>query len=425
MQRHVAWLVVLSALLGASHTSAHLPALYGRSFMLFDPAEAETMLAGSGSDGETDSPDADLEPYDEQLEQAQDAAGPYGQGLVEPLYSKGYHYRSQGDYDEAIETYLRALHVTRINDGLTSKRQIPILRELMAAYRESGQPRALDQAYEYLFRLYDLGTELDDESLDVSLEYLDWQREAHNSGIDGTARNRILQAYITNQGILEALWADASAPYERLRRFTFSQLYNAYIILGAEPVKDQLEGLISGYNHGGQMSSSDWVRQRVERLEMAGADVGEDLLEQLIARSEHLPPEELAALYLELGDWCQWNSSYRNADAAYTRSIELLKTARREDLVQDWLHEPEALPDEAAIWHGGQPPPTAESYILTLRFDLSQRGDASNFEVLEETIAGRQVRMKRMLRETHFRPRWSSGIPEGVKGVVRQYRILD
>ena len=170
MQRHVAWLVVLSALLDASHTSAHLPALYGRSFMLFDPAEAETMLAGSGSDGETDSPDADLEPYDEQLEQAQDAAGPYGQGLVEPLYSKGYHYRSQGDYDEAIETYLRALHVTRINDGLTSKRQKPILRELMAAYRDSGQPRSLDQDYEYLFRLYDLGTELDDDSLHVSLQ---------------------------------------------------------------------------------------------------------------------------------------------------------------------------------------------------------------------------------------------------------------
>ena len=59
------------------------------------------------------------------------------------------------------------------------------------------------------------------------------------------------------------------------------------------------------------------------------------------------------------------------------------------------------------------------------RFDLAQRGDSSNFDGLEETIAGRQVRLKRILRETHFRPRWSSGVPEGVEGFVRQYRLLD
>ena len=93
--------------------------------------------------------------------------------------------------------------------------------------------------------------------------------------------------------------------------------------------------------------------------------------------------------------------------------------------MQAWLSEPAELPDEPDIWHGGTPPLTPETSILTLRFDLSQRGDASNFEVLEETIAGRQVYLKRMLRETHFRPRWSNGSPEGVKGIVRQYRLLD
>ena len=186
-----------------------------------------------------------------------------------------------------------------------------------------------------------------------------------------------------------------------------------------------MDGLISGYNHGGQMSSSDWVRQRVERLEIAGSRLGEDLLEKLIERSSHLSDDELAALYLELGDWCQWNSSYRNADAAYGKTIELLAGAGREDLVKAWLHEPAELPDEQEIWRGGKTALTPESAVLTLRFDLSQRGDASNFETLEETVAGKQVRLKRMLRETHFRPRWSNGMPEGVKGVVRQYRLLD
>jgi len=420
--RSSAYAVTLLLLLPAV-THAHLPALFGRDYVLFDPADAQPE--------ENDAAEAsaatavDLDPYDAQLEQEEGIAGPYAQGLVEPLYSKGYHYRQQGEYDAAIDTYLRALHVARVNDGLTSKRQLPILRELMATYRESEQPRSLDQAYEYLFRLYDLGTGLDDESLDASLEYLQWQREAHNSGIDGTARNRIIQAYLTNDRILEALYANESTAYERLRQFTFSQLYNVYIILGIEPVQDQLDGLISGYNHGGQMASGDWVRQRVERLEMAGSSLGEDLLERLIDRSDTLPDDELAALYLELGDWFQWNSSYRNADAAYLKTIELLSQAGRKDLVNAWLHEPAELPDEREIWHGGQTPLTPESTVLTLRFDLSQRGDASNFEVLEETVAGRQVRLKRMLRETHFRPRWSSGTPEGMKGLLRQYRILD
>ena len=60
-----------------------------------------------------------------------------------------------------------------------------------------------------------------------------------------------------------------------------------------------------------------------------------------------------------------------------------------------------------------------------LALNLMSSPGSGKTRLLEETIAGRQVRLKRMLRETHFRPRWSNGAPVGVKGVERQYRLLD
>ena len=168
------------------------------------------------------------------------------------------------------------------------------------------------------------------------------------------------------------------------------------------------------------------MRHRMERLELSGAVEGENLLNQLIEAASEQPYAERAALYRALGAWCQWTSRYKSADTAYRESVRLLREGGEEQLLQRWLHEPVALPDEEEIWFGA-PVMDAEAgpSVLTVRFDLSQRGDVRNAEVVQASVEGRDVRMLRMLREPHFRPRWSNGIPEGVLGVERQYHLLD
>ncbi|GHD31407.1 energy transducer TonB [Halioglobus pacificus] len=437
MQRGVSLLFIIF-LVQVTAAQAHLPALFGRDFKLYTaPTELHPLPQAPGqSDGDAGGDEAaDVDampasekaaPFDARLDDEEQLGGPYGQGLVEPLYNKAAYLQRQGDHEDAIRVLQQALHVSRINDGLTSKQQLPILRALMQAYRDADEMRMLDQSWEYMFRLYNLGKEAGEDAQTVSLEYLQWQREAHNSGMDGTARSRMVQAYLTNQRLLEELLAQEQVIYERLRALSLSQLYNLYLLLGMEPVESQLDGLTSGYNHGGRGSSGDWVRHRMERLELSGAVEGENLLNQLIEAASEQPYAERAALYRELGDWCQWNSRYKSADTAYRESVRLLREGGEEQLLQRWLHEPVALPDEEEIWFGA---PVIDSEagpsVLTVRFDLSQRGDVRNAEVVQASVEGRDVRMLRMLRETHFRPRWSNGIPEGVLGVERQYHLLD
>jgi tetratricopeptide (TPR) repeat protein len=162
-----------------------------------------------------------------QIEQLQDREGPYSDSLAEPLAGLGRYYRSAGDLDGALRSYRRALHVVRINDGLYSERQIPILQELLDTYRGSGDLQALDQRYDYYFRLYGNGQPPYSEvRLRATLGYLRWQREAIRLGMDGERHRRLLALYHMNDTLIQATGQDPAVSRQQHREVVLSQLRN-------------------------------------------------------------------------------------------------------------------------------------------------------------------------------------------------------
>ena len=97
--------------------------------------------------------DVDRDVYERRLTQVESAGGPYSDGLTEPLLGLARYHRGQGELETALALYQRALHLLRVNDGLYSERQIPLVREQLQLYREAGDFKALDQRYDYFFRL--------------------------------------------------------------------------------------------------------------------------------------------------------------------------------------------------------------------------------------------------------------------------------
>jgi len=192
-----------------------LPALYGKEYVR-DPKRWEdgsprSLPVPRAAQNESDA-NADKRAYLEQIQLQERSAGPYADGLTEPLTSLGRLYRDQGNYDASLGLYKHALHVVRVNDGLDSKRQIPLLRELLDTYRLAGDMQALDERYDYFFRLYGNGyPPYTPSRLQANLEYLRWQREAFLLHLDGDRKNRLVKMYQLNKRILESSHAVTTA----------------------------------------------------------------------------------------------------------------------------------------------------------------------------------------------------------------------
>jgi hypothetical protein len=152
---------------------------------------------------------------------------------------------------------------------------------------------------------------------------------------------------------------------------------------------------------------------------------GRTLLTDLIERAQDQPARELAALHLELGDWCQWNGQTRRASQEYARVVELLREADEQELLSQWLDQPMELPDERDLWRP-VPPDAQGPERITASYHVSAQGQARSIEVStdDESDSGAAIRLKRMLRDTHFRPRFSQGKAEKSSVVTRHYRLL-
>lgn len=362
-----------------------------------------------------------------QMEALEVKSGPYADGLAEPLGSLGRHYRQQGEYKEALGAYRRALHIVRINDGLYSDRQIPLVRELLATFRDAGDYEALDQRYDYLFRLYGAGRPpYTDLRLRAALEYLRWQREALRMKLGGSGSDRLLDAIELNDDILEGIAEEGGVPYEWHRNFVFSQLRNLYILKDRFQPELHEQGLGNSRDiYGVQPITVDLQEQKMKNLMHSAQGKARTLAEKLEVAAAVEGPVEQAQLELALADWYFWSGQRGKAGSGYRRVAELLRDAGELTLLEDWMGQPVELPEEGAFWLGRR---RAEFTPAEVRasFNVSSRGRVSKVEVeaLNPDAEGELSRFKRNLSATLFRPRWDAGEPESVEGIVREYQLL-
>ena len=224
---------IAGSALVAQPAAALAPAPYGEQFVRVGGSWPDGEAAPPGAVSDSIDPGANEQSLQRELLIHEQAAGPYADALAEPLASLGRQYSLQGDYVQAQRAYQRALHIVRVNDGLYSDRQLPVLKELLNTHRAVGDVQALDDRYEYIFRLYGSGqppyTEL---RLGAAVEYLRWQREALRMGADKSDRthSRLLAMFQLNQQLLDDVAADGNVAFAAYRELGLSQLRNLYLI---------------------------------------------------------------------------------------------------------------------------------------------------------------------------------------------------
>jgi hypothetical protein len=371
---------------------------------------------------------ADEQSYLQSLDHMQRLAGPYAQGQTEPLAALADYYRSRGDYEEALVFLLDALHVSRINDGLYSQRQVPLVRAVLDTYREAGELQALDERYDYFFRLYGSGqppyTEL---RLRATAEYLRWQREAYRLGLDGSGLGRLVKADQLNRMLLTQLEDQPDVPWQWRRDLVLSQLRNMYLLQAGYKPPVQISGvagpaLFANMQASGEMGM-DFEQQRLASLHRSGPARGRELLRSLLEQAQTQPLKERARVHLELGDWLQWNDQQVSAQQQYRQVGELLTQAGEPALLDAWLGQPVELPDNGAFW---QAPAGRDKEIIELRatFDVNSRGEARSVEVYahSDSDEGVAMRLSQKLKNTSFRPQVVSGEAQASESLDRHYQ---
>jgi tetratricopeptide (TPR) repeat protein len=359
--------------------------------------------------------------------------GPYAEDLAEPLAGLARHYRNVGDLVAAQRLYQRALHVVRINDGLNSSRQLPLVRELLSAYRESGETEKLDQRYEYFFRLYGQGRPpYTPMRLQATLEYLRWQREVLRQDFGRRDNRRLLDLYDLNEQLLAAIEETGTAPaFTWYRELVLSQLRNLYLVQARIAPKIEEVGLVHfnplvGPNTG-VLGQENLQESRLEGIQRTAVNRGASLLEELIARAEQEGPVAESSAKLELADWYQWNGMVTRAETIYAEVAELLRGAGEAQVLEHWLGQPRELPDNGAFWQPLQENESARRVTVRASYDVSASGQARNIvtRVAGEDDQSIARKLRRELSSTRFRPRFRDGVPEAVPRVAADYELFD
>lgn len=408
---------------------------YGDDFVRYGHARSDTAPALSGGIVPAEvAPARGGDAYMRQVEALESAFGPYADGLDEPLSDLGRHYLSRGETDKALEVFTRAMHVVRVNDGLYSERQLPLLRATLDTYRLGGDFEALDERYDYYYNMFGAGEPpYTEPRLRASLAYLRWQREALRLGVGKQSGRRLLTLLRHNDDLIEEVGRDRTLALHWQIDLALSQVKNYYLLqeLVEEPQPEQLytsRHMNPGAEFGRPTQHNplmdDLMRRRGNVVGL-GADTLEDVLLELPQGAD---PELRARLLLALADWHQWHGDFRDAERYYVRTVSTLSEAGRQDLLDQWLGEPVELPDNGVFFQPRFGESVPEENAVAVRYSVSASGRVRDAQLVQEAEVEQPAdaqRILRRLRGTVFRPRWADGYAEPSAGLSRRYVWVD
>jgi len=412
----MAWVAGLLLLLVAPTSNAHLPEVFGRQFVLMD-GEAPSVPDSCGGDAQERArlrEQADA--LSDELAVLEREHGVYSQFTVDPAGELAKLRASLCDHPASLDALRRGLHALRVNEGLLSEAQLPLLRALADSYQAIGDYESAQRSLRYGFRVYGMGRgELTPAALQNALAYF---RRAREIFIDPRSPQDLalfFEAYEDNRAMYEAQVeagaADAQLPWPARKAIALSHLRNLYIVLGTS---------LDRYQSG----SADAGRSGVEfmqRSQLLTFSRGRELLEGLLADPE-APPGETAMLLLRLGNWLQWNGKWQTG----CKTLESAWEADDEGDVRRRLQDPAELPEDPELWRSLRAADVPTKTLVRVSFDVSARGDIRRIE--GEQISedgGGAGRVLRWLRDSHARPAVREGQCVDARLDGRIYRLVD
>lgn len=241
--------------------------------------------------------------------------GAYDPRQQETLWSEAISLQDSGQHSEAIEKLKRAGHLSRINEGLNAKSQLPYLRAEIASHRALNQLALADERQAYLSRIESTTIPSGPEKVVALLAQAEWHQYALLQDIDEEE--------------------ESTARMGKAWNFYRRALNESIATYGedSEELIPALQGMVRAQyllaSHRGIGAAMPGKMDRDLRNYAAGKSTFKRGLSVLVAM-QHLNRDRLgvsreiqAEDLIRMGDWAWWTGNRMNAISFYQDALTL------------------------------------------------------------------------------------------------------
>lgn len=386
---------------------------------------------------------ADIAAYEQAVLDMESSGGAFDARLDQELLSLGTLLQQAGDYTRAQAIFDRALHVNRVNSGLFSMNQIPIIESMIENHLARGDLVAADEQQEYL--MYVQRKNHGDRAVDLLpalTRYAEWNLFAFRARLTappvlldaegeplpaptlddnsdvmlGFRIGRLINAHNVYQSLINIIANNFGLGDARLRTFEqqlalTNYLYITTFGLQADPVLMPMNNLVPYDNTD------------VGRPPM-GFRQGRDSLERRIAyleRESGASAQQKAQAKLDLADWMLMFSKRTGSLDIYLEAWQDMVAAGATQEELGALFNPDYPPEiPSYLEHPytreaiGLPADIALEYkgYIDVEFELSRFGVPSSISALGRSPTATpelEDRLLRNIRRAGYRPRIVDG----------------
>lgn len=332
----------------------------------------------------------------------------YDESLVAPLTLLGDAQAGDGEYDEALDSYGRAVHINRVNDGLVSPKQVDIVYREADVYRKLGNYQEANNREEYAYHVLNKAYGAFDLKLLPGVFHLAaWYKDSYNIYQARLLFERAIQILESNgknktQEAIPAL-AGIAATY-RLERFP--------------------PFLIASLADPSYVSTSS-----AEPISINNFPAGERALQHIVLILQANPAEDplvVAEAILELADWyLLWDRTNR-AFPLYEHAYELLLAAENVD-VEGYFGDPKLLYYPAP--RDPRAPPLKlrgerQQGFVEISYEISANGHVRSLSTIASDPKGlMDFRVRKSVRFARYRPVLLAGTPSSVEDYVYRHEF--
>ena len=348
--------------------------------------------------------------------------GAWDGGLVEELASLGRLQQQQGNHIGAIQTLDRAIHVNRINSGLYTLEQIPVVEQLIQSHMALGDWEEADIYNNYLYHVQQKAYGFDDPRLIPVLERLaTWNIQAFKIGHGSLLGIKLQQSQIMFNEAARMVDVHFGKADERFINYQRNIASSAYLAAKNPDLMSQIDK--SEYRTRQQVFAKQMNEQR--QVQPSGFRTGERALLEVVMfyQEQGYGTYSLAEAITHLADWYLIFGRRQSALKSYKLAWDMLQGLEdSEELTQQLFGSVTPLPAFGlsievpdAFYRTEDGSQALRFDYADLTFDVTENGLARNVESISEETEDNQAQLGKLrnsTRSTHFRPLVIDGEPQ-------------
>lgn len=351
--------------------------------------------------------------FEDKISVVESQEGPYSERLSQQLVQLAVLFQQQNKHQHAVKQLTRALHLTRVNEGLYSPSQIDVLEQLIVSQKALKKWKLVNNHMAYAYWLHTMNyAENTAQMIDITLKVANWSLKAYTLRINEKPIDDLLTAHESFKRLSHLTSKEYGQHSLKVLDALHGQMISNYLIGVSDPSQDgPADSLV--YH---EVSSMDMLRvQSFQR----GLKIINQEIEILLAQAKVNHMQVVDAM-LKLADWNLMYGRPQSATKQYKRAYQYVQENDKENQAYTNLFaKPVALPKFPKLALTSRERLTKQDiaankkYVLA-SFNVTRLGRVKQVKVLSansEIKSATQNRIVRRLRYATFRPQLNLGSP--------------